>query len=974
MQKKPPRIKNRQFVEIYETPSPYSWLAFTKIAFIISIYLIYKDLYKEHWKEFVVSLIDLVEFLQLINDGEFLKEELNLEYKEKNYRAVRKVYRTYDDIVGMPKVIARLSSTLWYLRGKTRFLANIFSIFQEEDFLKSEIEPLLLVGPPGTGKTILVQAFTGEAGVPVLLQSGGVLKNFKERGKGAKSIRAVFSRARREAPCVVFIDEVDSIGRRRPGMSLNTLGWRDTVEIIGEDDTPPASLDDLRDFFPESYNMDIEELDDKLRQAEERRFGETLLDAKERREKRLDVLQEIELKKLRDVELLAMLTQLLIELDGLHPLLDILVFGATNRPYVLDPALLRSGRFSRLCQLTVPSRQKRLDLLKLYTGRMGETQIKNSDWAYLTQRLEGFTAADIATIINESSLITGIRGQTHSVESIEIAIERVTSYPAPIFMISKQEIHTTALAARHRWFINNFFMKSYRSKLRQNAKLRSKKVLKIKKLPLFTNIDLVKKCSFITHWRALGYNASGQAIVHTVLPNHPSSIYFSLQKRIKNFRYGPMHGLILNFMDHLRYRSDFECRLIGLLAGKAAEYLSISSVKKLIRNEEKIPKIYNLPNELTSAGWSELIAANLLSFLMSDKWYFYGEWLCIFKTHPLLRNTNTYEFIEDEVTFYDAIVEDKMVEIREKNRLIAGGQRKSYPMWWVRQIVEEEEYMERIFMKWYRIYLSKPEESERNIEWCPPEEHYTSINIKGARKILYWEKILTYYYDHFHHSLLLNCLNTSYSVLSKNRELLDYLTDFVLRHEKGREPQIKSLMKPFLKDTEMFNKKLLGFKEFKDTDNIVVLARNWGEFSRRKHSRILKLNQIDSVPIQGEGEPDQLMLDAFAKLEIDNSFLKHRAGLGPIDLVEIEKLEKHYLAHMYPFVWQWKGPRVADLLRAQRAQELEVETQEPEVETQEPEVETQEPEVETQEPEVETQEPEVETQEPEVETQEPEDE
>lgn len=101
--------------------------------------------------------------------------------------------------------------------------------------------------------------------------------------------------------------------------------------------------------------------------------------------------------------------------------------------------------------------------------------------------------------------------------------------------------------------------------------------------------------------------------------------------------------------------------------------------------------------------------------------------------------------------------------------------------------MEEEEYMEWVFMKWYCIYFFKFEESECNIEWCFLEEYYILINIKGVRKIFYWEKIFIYYYDYFYYLLLLNCLNIVYLVLSKNWELLDYLIDFVFCYDKGWE-------------------------------------------------------------------------------------------------------------------------------------------------------------------------------------------
>ena len=867
-------VEDRQFRKIYEETTQYSWLAISKLGFYALVFWVWQRVYQKRAEEFVTAFIDLLHFFGIIEDIEFFKEELGLDVKEKNYRAIRKVDKRYKDIVGMATAMESLSNSLWYLRARNSFFSNIFKIFQNKNNFSSELEPVLLVGPPGTGKTILIQAFAGEAGVPVLLQSGGVLKNFKQRGKGAKSIRAIFHRARRESPCIVFIDEVDSIGARRPGISLNTQGWKDTVEKLTNIERLTTSLDDLKSFFPESEYMDIDELDAKLREAEEIQFGETLIDAKERREKRIDVLQEIELKRMKHSEQLGMLTQLLIELDGLNPIKDILVFGATNRPFVLDPALIRSGRFAKVCKLQLPSSAKRIDLLKLYTRLMGETNIKESDsssWAYLAQRLEGLTAADIATIVNESALMTGTKQQTHSVKSIEAGIERVISYrPVGNFSVYKRELRQTILSIRHRWFLNNFFMKNYQ------LKFHSKKFLKIKKAPIFKTHDQIKKFIFKTQWKKIAYYNAGQAIVQILLPNHPSSVYFALQKRIKNFRYGSMHGLVLNFMDHLRYRSDLESRLIGLLAGKASEYLSISSSIREKVQKTAIPR----PGDLTNIGWSEVTGANLLSFIMVDKWYFYGHLLCIFQHHPLLRSLNAYEYEPDEITFFNAIFEEKSVEIKEKNRLIAGGQRKSYPTWWVKQIMEEESFFDRVFMKWYRIYLPEPGEDERNIEWCPPEEHYIAADIKGVLSILYWEKVLTLMYDHLHHSLLLNSINVAYSLLNNRRELLDYLVDFVLRHEKVRKPQINILTKPFLRNTEIFKNEMFGFKNLTDEDDEVTLSRDWGEFSRRKYSRTLSLEQIKECSI-AKNQPDQEMIDLFARLELDDSLLKYLSGFGP---------------------------------------------------------------------------------------------
>lgn len=864
-------IKYRSFRKSYEDLNPSSWLIISKFGFYILIFLVWQRVYQKRAEEFVTAFVDLADFFGVIEDIDFLKEDLGLETKKKSYRTIRTVQKRYKDVVGMDSATLYLSKYLWYLRSKKYFFSNILQKLLGKNKFMSTLEPVLLTGPPGTGKTILVQAFAGEVGVPVFLQSGGVLKNFKNRGRGAKSIRALFNRARQKAPCIIFIDEVDSIGARRPGVSLNTEGWRDTIEKLTNLEKTPVSLDDLKTFFPESEYMDIDELDIKLREAEEVHFGETLVDAKERREKRIDVLQEIELKRIRHGEQLSMLTQLLIELDGLDPLKDILVFGATNRPFILDPALVRSGRFSKVFKLQLPGSEKRIQLLKLYTQSIGTINISKSgsySWHYFAQRLEGLTAADIATIINESALIATIKNQAHSVDSIETGMERVISYR--LANGYKRDLRQIILSIRHRWFLNNFFIKYYRLKSHQ------KKILKIKKTPIFTNIHSIKEFVFTTHWKKIAYYNAGQAIVQILLPNHPSSVYFNLQKRIKNFRYGPLHGLVLNFMDHIRYRSDLESRLIGLLAGKAAEYLSISA-----GIHEKVQNIVvPMPNDLSDIGSSELTGANLLSFIMVDKWYFYGHLLCIFQHHSLLRALNVYEYEPDEVTFFNAIFDEKSVEIKEKNRLIAGDQRKSFTTWWVKQIMEEEAFFDRVFMKWYRIYLPEPGEDERNIEWCPPEEHYNAVDIKGVLSILYWEKVLTLMYDHLHYSLLLNSLNIGYSILDRHRELLDYLVDFVLRYERVREPQIKILIKPFLKTIKIFKKEMFRFKSLIDEDDEVTLSRDWGEFSRRKYSRTLSLDQIKECDL-AKNQPDQEMIDRFSKLKLEDSLLKYLSGFGP---------------------------------------------------------------------------------------------
>src|SRR3974390_104445 len=184
---------------------------------------------------------------------------------------------------------------------------------------------ILLVGPPGTGKTLLARAVAGEAGVAFFSISGS---EFVELfvGVGAARVRDLFEQARKAAPCIVFIDELDALGRSRVA---SVLGSHDEKE-----QTP---------------------------------------------------------------------NQLLAELDGFDPGVGIVLLGATNRPEVLDPALLRAGRFDRQVLVDRPDRKDRLESLKVHGRRVKLAPTVDLDAvAALTA---GFTGADIANLVNEAAIV-----------------------------------------------------------------------------------------------------------------------------------------------------------------------------------------------------------------------------------------------------------------------------------------------------------------------------------------------------------------------------------------------------------------------------------------------------------------------------------------------------------------------------------------------------------------------------------------
>ena len=207
---------------------------------------------------------------------------------------------------------------------------------------------VLLVGPPGTGKTLLAKAVAGEAGVPFFSISGS---EFVEMfvGVGAARVRDLFEQARKAAPCIIFIDELDALGRSR---------------VTGA-------------------------------------FGG--MDEKEQT-----------------------LNQLLAELDGFDPSVGVILLAATNRPEILDPALLRAGRFDRQVLVDRPERKGRLEIIKVHVRKIQLSP--NIDLDAIAGLTTGFTGADIANLVNEAAIVATRRNATSvTLDDFTEAIERIVA-------------------------------------------------------------------------------------------------------------------------------------------------------------------------------------------------------------------------------------------------------------------------------------------------------------------------------------------------------------------------------------------------------------------------------------------------------------------------------------------------------------------------------------------------------------------
>ena len=247
---------------------------------------------------------------------------------------------TFDDVAGVDEAKTELQEVVEFLKYPEKF-----------NSLGARIpRGVLLVGPPGTGKTLMARAVAGEAGVPFFSISGS---EFVEMfvGVGASRVRDLFDQAKRNSPCIVFVDEIDAVGRQR---------------------------------------------------------GAGLGGSHDEREQTLN--------------------QILVEMDGFDTNTNVIVVAATNRPDVLDPALLRPGRFDRQVILDRPDMKGRTEILKVHTK--GKPLDKAVEVEGVARQSPGFSGADLANLVNEAAILAARRNKkTIGMSEFQEALERIVAGP-----------------------------------------------------------------------------------------------------------------------------------------------------------------------------------------------------------------------------------------------------------------------------------------------------------------------------------------------------------------------------------------------------------------------------------------------------------------------------------------------------------------------------------------------------------------
>lgn len=247
---------------------------------------------------------------------------------------------TFDDVAGADEAIEELHEIKEFLKEPAKFQAVGARI----------PKGVLLYGPPGTGKTLLARAVAGEAGVPFYSISGS---DFVEMfvGVGASRVRDLFDQAKQNAPAIIFVDEIDAVGRHR-GAGMG--GGHDEREQT--------------------------------------------------------------------------LNQLLVEMDGFDPKTNVIMIAATNRPDILDPALLRPGRFDRQIGVDAPDLKGRQKILEVHSK--GKPLAKGVDLEVLARKTPGFTGADLANVLNEAALLTArSNAQLIDNRALDEAVDRVIAGP-----------------------------------------------------------------------------------------------------------------------------------------------------------------------------------------------------------------------------------------------------------------------------------------------------------------------------------------------------------------------------------------------------------------------------------------------------------------------------------------------------------------------------------------------------------------
>lgn len=778
--------KNKLFFNVYEPVTLQVWLYISYLAFGYLGIILVRQVAVVYSHEFLHILLD-----QLKDTGYLppeLRDELNiiLGYKDAGFRIATEFKKGFGHIVGIEKYINQFVEIVLYLRGGIK----------NPDIAKNA-QTVLLVGPPGTGKTILIQALAFEANVPVLTLTA-------QGAQEPDALDRLFKKARKLAPCIVFFDEIDNIGRKREGV----LGFEDVLN----DDFIKKSI--REDEFPEMSTL-IGQVDDLnphfLRNKKE--FNTSV---------NRDVQNHLIKKHDDEYYRVGILSRLLIELDGISSREGIVIIGATNRVDVLDSALLRPGRFNRHIRVSLPNREKRLQLFQFYTKGLGSTP--DIPWDYLSKLTFGYSAADIAAIMNESCMKAILDNSIHSLESIEHGIDRLTT---------------------------NAIIKPTLSEKERTSK----------------NIEFNYYYSTVRG----AYYQAGKALVGTLLKYHPPIIALHLWYRENSVRYEQIQ--LTTLVEWLRFvfRGELEHRIIGAFGGKAGEWVFLENLRDIADK-----------SFISNMGAQEWKIAQALIHLLVDKWHMYTPHIFLLQEQrPLLSNFNLFVYTDVKEQFLYEFAQT--FEASPKGINLLGFEEDKNPQtlfsltWW--QMKLQEHYLELELQKWYSLWLSNPEEWKFNPQWVSPDSTFhqntTKEDIYFGTK---YKDLAFLIRDYRINSIILEACNVSFLITTTYREILDQLAYELLHEGILREYQIYKIFENFgidcVKLKEELNQSLSSAVLNTDLpSNYKILYHSWGPYSAKPTIRWIDIEAVKNSTtstLSNEKEKKNLDNENIAKdLDLD---------------------------------------------------------------------------------------------------------
>ena len=338
---------------LFESVTTYSWLFVYTFVFVLMFKQLFNFVYKVGFKDFFIKFLNS-DFGRTITGEEFRYSIQNLPLTE-SYMPKKRL----QELLGLEKNQVQLLEIVWFLRNNCQG--------------RNGPRGILLVGPPGVENVSVVQAIAGEAKVPIIVQS---LEKIAQDNEPQRQLEQLYMRAHKQAPCVLFLDQLDTIGARRDQLFKNKRQAHNLSSSM-------ASISDQKE-----HNVNTE-MQNSVNSGNK----------------------------------LNVVLRLLTILDGITQSSGVVTVATAQDLSKLDPALLRPKRFDRRIYLSLPNQQDRVNLFKIQTQSIGH--IKKMPWDYLSLQTENMSTADIKSAINYSLFRAVLKNSVHTLETLEYGIDCV---------------------------------------------------------------------------------------------------------------------------------------------------------------------------------------------------------------------------------------------------------------------------------------------------------------------------------------------------------------------------------------------------------------------------------------------------------------------------------------------------------------------------------------------------------------------